>query len=392
VLADPPHLSQHQRTPSPPPLSSSCSSYRNPKLKTSNPCNHRNQQYSIIGLTNASGTLVERYTYTAYGTLGIYDASGTVRTTSTYANRYTYTGREYDADLALFHFRARWYDPSTGGFISRDPLGYVDGMSLYRGYFGVEGVDFDGRMKRSNFRTKKIGDPCNGGNVGHQWDWEFEHIHRDKTRTFPGHQHGWVIQRIEAICIDCECDADCNCTNCTESKPVVYYEAWYFGEFSDNVRGIRSREARNVGRTTLGGTDTHYGPGLTEKGCKKMKMKGEARILLQKDRVKPSYRLIDGAPGWQKRSKETEFVHAEGDCRLTAGNLHNYIPKGEPPQWAQAGLKVNTDDEAPVSYEYETELNCCGSEFKFHGSGDFPTDLDFYKNDAVDGKLGGFEN
>jgi RHS repeat-associated protein len=144
VLASLPHLSQPQRTPSPPPLSSSCSSYRNPKLKTTNPCNHRNQQYSIIGLTNAAGTLVERYTYTAYGTLGIYDASGTVRTTSTYANRYTYTGREYDPDLNLYHFRARWHDPATGGFISRDPLGYVDGMSLYRGYFGVKGVDPNG--------------------------------------------------------------------------------------------------------------------------------------------------------------------------------------------------------------------------------------------------------
>jgi RHS repeat-associated protein len=137
VLASSLHLSPHQRTPSPPPLSSSCSSRRSAKLKTSNPCNHRNQQYSIIGLTNAAGTLVERYSYTAYGTLGIYDASGTVRTTSTYANRYTYTGREWDPDLNLYHFRARWYDPATGGFISRDSLGYVDGMSLYRGYFGV---------------------------------------------------------------------------------------------------------------------------------------------------------------------------------------------------------------------------------------------------------------
>ncbi|MBL8891621.1 MAG: RHS repeat-associated core domain-containing protein [Planctomycetaceae bacterium] len=113
---------------------------------------HRNQQYSIIGLTNAAGTLVERYSYTAYGTLGIYDASGTVRTTSTYANRYTYTGREYDADLNLYHFRARWYDPSTGGFISRDPLGYVDGMSLYRGYFGVKDVDPNGRLRVADER------------------------------------------------------------------------------------------------------------------------------------------------------------------------------------------------------------------------------------------------
>jgi RHS repeat-associated protein len=111
------------------------------RLKTSQTCYHRNQQYSIVGLTNAAGTLVERYTYSAYGTLGIYAASGTVRTSSTYANRYTYTGREWDVDLRLYHFRARWYDPATGGFVSRDPLGYVDGMSLYRGYFGVSGID-----------------------------------------------------------------------------------------------------------------------------------------------------------------------------------------------------------------------------------------------------------
>jgi RHS repeat-associated protein len=172
VLADPLHLSHHQRTPSPPPLSSSCSSHRSAKLKTSDPCNHRNQQYSIIGLTNAAGTLVERYSYTAYGTLSIYAANGTVRTSSTYANRYTYTGREYDADLNLYHFRARWYDPTTGGFISRDPLGYVDGMSLYRGYFGVAGLDYSGMDTCKCTRVKvghrapivettyEIGSPC----------------------------------------------------------------------------------------------------------------------------------------------------------------------------------------------------------------------------------------
>ncbi len=116
------------------------------RVKTSQTCYHRNQQYSIVGLTNAAGTLAERYCYTAYGTLGIYAANGTVRTSSTYTNRYTYTGREWDGDLKLYHFRARWYDPATGGFVPRDPLGYVDGMSLYRGYFGVRGVDPSGRM------------------------------------------------------------------------------------------------------------------------------------------------------------------------------------------------------------------------------------------------------
>lgn len=39
------------------------------------------------------------------------------------------------------YFRARYYDPEMGEFISRDPLEYVDGMSLYRGYFVPGGVD-----------------------------------------------------------------------------------------------------------------------------------------------------------------------------------------------------------------------------------------------------------
>ncbi len=123
------------------------------QTKMTQPSYHRNQQYSIIGISNAAGTLVERYRYSAYGTLGIFAADGTARTTSTYANRYTYTGREYDAELALYHFRIRWYDPATGGFISRAPLGYVDGMSLYR----LDGVTHFGKECFKVSRESKTG-------------------------------------------------------------------------------------------------------------------------------------------------------------------------------------------------------------------------------------------
>ncbi|MBX3418883.1 MAG: RHS repeat protein [Pirellulaceae bacterium] len=105
---------------------------------------HRNQQYSIVALTNHSGAILERYAYTAHGELTIMAANGTLRTTSLYNNRYTYTGREHDLDLNLYHFRARLYDPIAGRFITRDPLGYVDGKSFYRGYFGLRNFDPSG--------------------------------------------------------------------------------------------------------------------------------------------------------------------------------------------------------------------------------------------------------
>ena len=42
-------------------------------------------------------------------------------------------------------YRARYFDTEMGRFISRDPLGYVDGYSLYTGYFGSKfGMDPSG--------------------------------------------------------------------------------------------------------------------------------------------------------------------------------------------------------------------------------------------------------
>ncbi|HMO16361.1 MAG TPA: RHS repeat-associated core domain-containing protein, partial [Pirellulaceae bacterium] len=61
-----------------------------------------------------------------------------------------YTGREWDNDTQLYHFRARWYSPHLGRFVSRDTLGYVDGMSLYAGYFAVRGRDPWGLQERDD--------------------------------------------------------------------------------------------------------------------------------------------------------------------------------------------------------------------------------------------------
>ena len=93
--------------------------------------NHSNQQYSIYAITDAAANIVERYAYTAYGQPTILNAAATVIATSAISNRYTYTAREWDSTVGLYHFRARWMSVLTGRFLTRDPMGFVDGSNVY---------------------------------------------------------------------------------------------------------------------------------------------------------------------------------------------------------------------------------------------------------------------
>jgi RHS repeat-associated protein len=100
-----------------------------------------NQQFSVYALLNSTGAIAERYQYSSYGHPTIEAPNGTIRTVSAQENTYMYTGRNQDAETGLQYFRNRYYSDSNGRFISRDPIGYVDGFNLYRGYFVVNGKD-----------------------------------------------------------------------------------------------------------------------------------------------------------------------------------------------------------------------------------------------------------
>jgi RHS repeat-associated protein len=108
---------------------------------------HANGSFSVAALTDANGVVVERYAYSAYGEPLILDATATtVRPASVVGNRYLFTGREWDHATATYHYRARAYDPRLGRFLSRDPLDYAAGMSLYE-YVGgrpLDGLDPSG--------------------------------------------------------------------------------------------------------------------------------------------------------------------------------------------------------------------------------------------------------
>ena len=87
--------------------------------------------FNVTTLVNTGGDAVERYVYSPYGVLTIYDATwANTRSASSYANVYTYTGRQLDTETGLFCYRARFLHAQFGRFCSRDPMGYADNVNL----------------------------------------------------------------------------------------------------------------------------------------------------------------------------------------------------------------------------------------------------------------------
>jgi RHS repeat-associated protein len=94
---------------------------------------HRNRQYNTVALTDAVGAIVEQYSTDAMGRVKAFDAAAAAKSAPT-ATTVLFTGRVWDVETGLYYFRARYFEPELGVFISRDPLGFVDGKSVYQGW------------------------------------------------------------------------------------------------------------------------------------------------------------------------------------------------------------------------------------------------------------------
>ena len=80
---------------------------------------------STSAVTNASGTVV--------GTQGYYPFGGTRYTSGTLFTDRLYTGQQQIAGLGLYNYKARYYDPLLGRFISPDTVtpGGISGLNRY---------------------------------------------------------------------------------------------------------------------------------------------------------------------------------------------------------------------------------------------------------------------
>ena len=94
-------------------------------------------------LTNTAGAVTDTYDYDAFG--------NKINSTGTTPNNYLYRGEQFDSDLGLYYLRARWMNPLTGRFMSRDPEDgkLLDPKTLHKYLYAdgdpVNGLDPTGR-------------------------------------------------------------------------------------------------------------------------------------------------------------------------------------------------------------------------------------------------------
>jgi RHS repeat-associated protein len=74
---------------------------------------------STAAITDGSGKVVGNFSYDSFGKP--YGSNPTVS-----GSPFTYAGREFDQKSGLYYFRARYYDPRTGRFVSEDPVFHVN--------------------------------------------------------------------------------------------------------------------------------------------------------------------------------------------------------------------------------------------------------------------------
>jgi RHS repeat-associated protein len=78
---------------------------------------------SVTSLSNSTGSLANTYVYDSFGNI--------TTSTGTAINPFQYTGRDFDPETGLRYYRARYYDPAVGRFLSEDPVGFDAGVNFY---------------------------------------------------------------------------------------------------------------------------------------------------------------------------------------------------------------------------------------------------------------------
>jgi RHS repeat-associated protein len=90
---------------------------------------------SVTMMTDVSDNIVQSYAHDSFGNI--------LRTGNpNFSQPYAYAGREYDQETGFYYYRARYYDPMAGRFISEDPIRLRGGDLNYYRYVRNNPVNF----------------------------------------------------------------------------------------------------------------------------------------------------------------------------------------------------------------------------------------------------------
>jgi RHS repeat-associated protein len=93
---------------------------------------HADSLGSITSITDSSKAIVQSYSY---------DSFGMPKPSTNFRNSYQSTGREWDKETGIYFYRARYYDPIDGRFVSKDPLSFAAGDVNLFNYVGANVIN-----------------------------------------------------------------------------------------------------------------------------------------------------------------------------------------------------------------------------------------------------------
>jgi RHS repeat-associated protein len=105
---------------------------------------HQDVLGSVVMLTDSNGAAYQSYSYDAWGKVTARDASGGVIASSAISAPWLFTGRRFDKESGLYHYRARTYSAELGRFLQMDPIKFDAGdpnIFRYVGNDPVNGTD-----------------------------------------------------------------------------------------------------------------------------------------------------------------------------------------------------------------------------------------------------------
>ena len=135
----------------------------------------KDAQGNVIALMNASGAVVARYLYDAWGTCVVVNNGGTEISDANHIgnlNPFRYRGYYYDVETKLYYRKTRYYDPEVGRFMTIDGIEYLDpetinGLNLYA-YCGnnpVMNIDPEGKAFLTIFLITLVAGVVIGGTI-----------------------------------------------------------------------------------------------------------------------------------------------------------------------------------------------------------------------------------